>query len=195
MRVKNDLSKLCDIDLFKLMKVGDFQAFTEIYNRYSGLLYVYSLKMIRDKGEAEDLVQDLFLSFWNGRESLEINSSVSAYLYAAVRYRFFDLLSRQKVRSDYVAAWQEFMDQGTYSTDDYINEKELIALVEYEVTKLPEKMRHVFELSRNTGMTHRAIAQQLNLSEKTVRNHINRALKILRLKLGSGLLLIFLLHH
>ncbi len=187
-----DYRSLSDLTLLYLLKDGNSSAFTEIYNRFSGLLYIYAMKIIKDEEEAEDVVQELFITFWNSRESLEIKTSLSSYLYSAVRYRFFDLLSKKKVRSDYAQAFQSFIDRGAYSTDDYINEKELILLVEQEVSKLPLKMRQVFELSRNAGMTHREIAIELNLSEKTVRNHINHALKILRLKLGSAFFFISL---
>jgi RNA polymerase sigma-70 factor (ECF subfamily) len=141
--------------------------------------------MIKDEKEAEDAVQDVFLSLWGSHETLELRSSLASYLYSAVRYKFFDLLSKKKIRSDYAKSLQVLMAQASYSTDDYINEKELVFQVEKELTNLPAKMRQVFELSRKTGMSHRLIAEELSLSEKTVRNHVNHALKILRLKLGS----------
>ncbi|MGV3508501.1 MAG: RNA polymerase sigma-70 factor [Sphingobacteriaceae bacterium] len=179
-----DYSALSDLELLVLVKNDDRLAFDQIYNRFNGLLYIYAVKVTKDKEEARDIVQEIFISLWDKRESLQLNSSLSSYLYSAVRYKFFDLVSRNKVRSDYAASFQSFIDLGTYSTDNYINEKELIELVEREVGNLPDKMREVFQLSRNAGLSHKEIAEQLNISEKTVRNHVNHALKILRLKLG-----------
>lgn len=185
-------SSFSDQDLTVLLKTGDLMAFNEIYKRFSKLLYIYARKIVKDKDQAEDLVQDVFLSLWNKAEGLELKSSLSSYLYSAVRYKFFDLVSRQKIRADYVAKFQFFIDRGVCSTDDYINEKELALQVEKQITKLPNKMREVFELSRNAGLSHRQIAEKMDLSEKTVRNHINHALRILRFKLGIiAFLLVF----
>lgn len=190
-----DYSALSDLDLLLLVKNDDRLAFNQIYNRFNGLLYIYAVKVTKDKNEARDIVQEIFISLWDKRESLQLNSSLSSYLYSAVRYKFFDLVSRNKVRSDYAASFQSFIDLGTYSTDHYINEKELIALVEKEVSSLPDKMREVFQLSRNAGLSHKEIAEQLNISEKTVRNHVNHALKILRLKLGIAALAVLFLYQ
>lgn len=181
-----------DSELVTLLKTGDLSAFNEIYNRFSGLLYIYARKIIKDKEEAEDLVQDIFISFWNASKGLELKTSLSSYLYSAVRYKFFDLVSHRKIRSDYASNFQKFIDLNAYSTDYYVNERELAVLVEKEVANLPGKMRMVFELSRNAGFSHKKIAEDLNLSEKTVRNHVNHALKILRFKLGLiALLMLF----
>jgi RNA polymerase sigma-70 factor, ECF subfamily len=183
-----DYSALSDLELSTLLKNDDRLAFNQIYSRFNGLLYIYAVKITKDKEEAQDIIQEIFISFWDKRESLQLKSSLSSYLYNAVRYKFFDLVSRNKVRSDYAASFQSFIDLGIYSTDNYINEKELIALVEKEVGNLPDKMRVVFQLSRSAGLSHKEIAEKLDLSEKTVRNHVNHALKILRLKFGIAVL-------
>jgi len=184
---------LSDIELTDLLKTGEVGAFNEIYERYSGLLYVFAKKITRDQSEAEDIVQEVFITLWNRASTFEVKSSLSSYLYTAVRYKFFDLVSRKKIRSDYATTFQGFINYGVYSTDEYINERELIRLIEQEVSNLPDKMRAVFELSRNIGLSHKEIAQQLEVSEKTVRNHVNHALKILRYKVGLIALLIYLL--
>jgi RNA polymerase sigma-70 factor (family 1) len=190
-----DYSNHSDQDLVNLLKAGNLSAFNEIYERFNGLLYIYARKMVKDKDEAEDLVQEVFITLWDKAGSLELKNFLSSYLYSAVRYKFFDLVSRRKVRSDYAAAFQTLIEDASWTTDDYINEKELSALVEKEVANLPVKMREVFELSRNAGLSHREIAGKLNLSEKTVRNHVNHALKILRIKLGMVIFLLYFFPH
>lgn len=154
---------------------------------------MYAKNLVRDKDEAEDLVQDVFTSLWDKSSNLDLTGPLSSYLYSAVRYRFINLVAKKRVRSDYAQTLQTLIDEGDYSTDSYVNEKELIALIEKEIAKLPEKMRNVFELSRNFGLSHNQIARQLNLSEKTVKNHINHALKVLRGKFEISSILIYLL--
>ncbi|RYG06177.1 MAG: RNA polymerase sigma-70 factor, partial [Chitinophagaceae bacterium] len=148
----------------------------------------------RNEEVAEDIIQDVFISLWDKRYILNIQGTISSYLYAAIRYKFFDLVSHQKIRKDYAANFQIYIDTYASPTESHVNEKELIQLIEKEVGKLPDKMREVFQLSRYGGMSHREIAQQLGVSEKTVKNQVNNALKILRKKLGSFTFFLMLIY-
>jgi RNA polymerase sigma-70 factor (ECF subfamily) len=132
---------LSDIEITDLLKSGDQAAFTEIYNRFKGLLYIYACKITRDDDIAEDLVQDIFIYLWDKRQTINFTSSIASYLYSAIRYKFFDLVDKQKVRADYIMTFQAFLDHGEYQTDNYISEKELAAIIEGEISKLPPKMR------------------------------------------------------
>jgi len=176
--------ELNDITLFDLLKDGDEAAFNEIYHRYQGLLYVYACRITREENEAEDIVQEIFISLWDRRASLTLRGSLALYLYSAVRYKFFDRLDKQQVRSDYRDAFLRFIRQGEYFTDLYIRERELAQLIEKEVRSLPAKMQEVFHLSRTAHLTHKEIALRLGISEKTVKNQVNNALKILKSRIG-----------
>jgi RNA polymerase sigma-70 factor (ECF subfamily) len=184
-----------DAELAGFLKLGDKAAFTEIYDRYNGLLYIYACKIVKDEDVAEDLVQELFIYLWNKRQAINFKSSIASYLYSAVRYKFFDLLDKQKVQTDYVQAFQLFLDQGEYVTDNYILEKELSATIEKEIANLPAKMREVFLLSRKEHLSNKEIAERLHISEKTVKNQVSTALKTLKLKLGLVVFLFFLIYH
>jgi RNA polymerase sigma-70 factor (family 1) len=185
-------SERIDGELIALVKKGDSVAFGTIYDRYRGLLYVYACKIVKDFDLAEDLVQEIFISLWEKRETIDLKISLSSYLYSAIRYRFFDLIDRQKVQSDYVKSFQLFLDKGEFLTDNYIAERELAKLIESEIAGLPVKMREIFELSRKSNLKNIQIAEQLGISEKTVRNQISLAISILRRRL-SLLFFIFLL--
>lgn len=187
-------SSFTDLELTNLLKSGDRTAFLEIYNRFQGLLYIYACKIIKDEEDAEDIVQEVFLYLWDKRSTIILKSSISSYLYSAVRFKFFNLLDRKKIRTDYKISFQQFLDQGEYVTDNYIREKEFSQLIEKEIAALPDKMREIFELSRKHHLSRKEIATQLNLSEKTVKNQINNALKILRGRLGIVAFLLLLLN-
>lgn len=187
-------SSFTDLELTNLLKSGDHSAFLEIYSRFQGLLYVYACKIIKDEEDAEDIVQEVFLYLWDKRSTLILKSSISSYLYSAVRFKFFNLLDRKKIRTDYKISFQQFLDQGEYMTDNYIREKEFSQLIEKEIAALPDKMREIFELSRKHHLSRKEIAAQLNLSEKTVKNQINNALKILRRRLGIVIFFLLLLN-
>jgi len=183
-----------DFELTKLLISGDNKAFIEIYNRFQALLYIYACKITMDKEEAEDIVQEVFIYLWDKRTTIILKSSLSAYLYSAVRYKFFNLLDHKKIRKDYKQSFQNFLDQGECITDDYIREKEFSQLIEKEIAALPDKMRNIFELSRRQNLSRKEIAEKLNVSEKTVKNQISNALKILRGKLGFFSFLLLLIN-
>lgn len=186
---------LADAELTNLLKSNDTVAFTELYNRYKGILYIYACKITKDDDIAEDLIQELFINLWDKRETINFTSSISSYLYSAVRYKFFDLVDKQKVRADYVQAFQLFLDKGEYLTDNYITEKELAATIEKEIANLPAKMREVFLLSRKENLSNKEIAERLDISEKTVKNQLSTALKTLKVKLGLLTFLLVLIHY
>ncbi|MNR19522.1 ECF RNA polymerase sigma factor SigW [compost metagenome] len=179
-----DYSTLNDAELTTLLCQADRSAYAEIYKRYRGLLYVYACKIFKDEDEAEDVVQEIFIYLWKRKETLLLNSKLSLYLYGAVRHKFFNKLDHEKVRATYRASLSAFIDSGAYTTDDLLREKELIFLIEKEVLLLPAKMREVFELSRKGYLSHKEIAERLNISDKTVKKQMNNAIKILKAKLG-----------
>lgn len=186
-------NSLSDVELTELLRLGDNAAFTEIYNRYHAALYIHAFNKLRNREEGRDIVHDLFGSLWNNRASLLVKTTLSAYLYAAVRYKIFDFISHRDVESRYIFSIRDFAEKGDYITDHLVRERELTALIEREIAALPPKMREVFELSRKANLSHKEIAAQLNLSEKTVKKQVNNSLKILRTKLGSALFTAFIL--
>jgi len=176
------------------LKSGDHVAFTEIYNRYKGLLYIHAYKMLRDEEEAKDVLHELFAALWARGKDLVLHTSLSNYLYSAVRNRVLDVVSHKQVESVYLESLQHFMEEGDCITDHLLREKDLAAIIEREIAALPAKMREVFELSRKANLTHKEIAEQLKISEQTVKKQVSNALKILRVKLGVLVYLVFLLN-
>lgn len=188
-------SRLDDTQLIDLLKSGDQTAFTEIYNRYKYLLYMHAYKRIRNADEAEDLVHDLFTVLWNNRDTFVLKTHLSGYLYAAVRNRIFKLLSHKDVESIYISSFFEASERAVNVTDHLARENQFQLLIEKEIASLPVKMRQIFEMSRKQHLSHKEIAEQLNISEQTVSKQVTNALKILRTKLGLFSFLIFLIKY
>lgn len=185
-------SILSDIELAALLKEGDRAAFAEIYSRYKGILFVHAYKRLSNRDEAEDAVHDLFAALWAGRINFILRSNnLSGYLYSAIRNQVLKVIAKRQFAEDYLVSVEEFQ---SLATDYKVRENQLKAIIEKEVALLPAKMREIFELSRNAQLSHKEIAQHLDLSEKTVKNQINNALKILRVKLGLFVVLYFLIN-
>ncbi len=190
----SDYSKFSDNTLTTLLKAGDHAAFTAIYNRFFGVLYLHALKRLRDEGEAKDIVQELFASLWNKREAVLAKTNLSNYLYTAIRNGVFNYIAHQKVASKYMQTLPSYLEEGECLTDHLARERQLAAIIEKEIYKLPEKMRIVFELSRKEGLSHKEIAERLGISEETVKSQIKNSLRQLKSKLSLFAYLLILLN-
>lgn len=179
------------MQLISLLRSGDQGAMTEIYRRFYGVLYSHACRRIQDWQEAEDIVQDLFTFLWDSRLNLNITTSLSSYLYTAVRNRILNLHRNQKVRTEFTNSLQKFLDEGHCAVEERIQERELRHLIEKEVAALPDQMRTIFEMSRNLEKSHQEIAEQLHLSPLTIRTQVRNALRILRVKVGTNIFSIF----
>jgi RNA polymerase sigma-70 factor (family 1) len=186
-------SLISDGDLFTLFKGGNEKAYEEIYKRFWALLYRHARRLLHDDDGAEDVVQEVFLTLWNKAPVLDLKGSLSGYLYNAVRNKIFDQIAHGKVRAKYMASLEVFLENGDCQTDHLVRERQLKDLIEQEIAALPEAMRRAFELSRNSNLSYKEIAEELGVSEGVVRNQISRALKILRTRLGDiALIYLFL---
>jgi len=175
--------ELNDQQLVDLLRSGDKAAYTAIYDRYFELLYLHAAKKLRSEDEAKDVIQELFVTLWLKRAELN-QTNLAAYLFIAVRNRVLDIYARQQVSNKYLSSFQNYLATAPDSAEHLIRGKQLGELIEKEIQALPPKMREVFELSRKANLSHKEIAEQLNISEQTVSKQVTNALKTLRMKLG-----------
>lgn len=178
------ISSLSDQQLITRIRDGNAAAYTQLFDRFQPLLYVYARKVIKDRDEAADVVQEVFLHLWDKRESIEIEGAVQSYLFSAVRYKFFNLLDKKKVRHDYAETLKKFFIEGSPQTDDLLREREMARIIEEQINLLPPKLKLIYELSRKANMQTAHIADLLGVSEKTVQNQVSLAVKQLKIKLG-----------
>jgi len=182
LKISNDSS---DEALLLAFKAGDRYAYELIYERYWQLLYRFSRKMLQDDTVAKDVVQEVFTAVWTKMPTLQTNPPLAAYLYTLTRNRIFDMAKRTKVEKKYLESLATFIQTGGVPPDRLFIEKELYDIIEAEIRNLPERMRLVFEMSRKQYKSNQEIAEALNLSNKTVKNQLSSALKILKGKLGD----------
>jgi RNA polymerase sigma-70 factor (family 1) len=174
-----------DAELAALLKQADERAFTEIYRRYSMLIYYRVNQMLRDPEAAKDIVQEIFMNLWDKTENVQEQANLAGYLYVAGRNKVLKLIEKGRVRSDYVASIARFASEVSTATLDEIDERAIALVIEKEIANLPPKMREVFELSRNGNLSHKEIAEQLHISDKTVKKQISNAIRILKPKLNA----------
>ena len=177
-------SEFTDSELVILLKNKDHAAFSEIYNRYAMLIFYKVNQMIRDEEASKDLVQDLFVGFWDKPELIQENNNLSGYLYIAGRNRVLKFIQRNKLKNDHITSLAKYASEVSLETMQDIDERELKIIVQKEIDNLPAKMKVIFELSRKDNLSHAEIAKKLGLSDQTVKKQINNALKVLRAKLS-----------
>ncbi|SMC87438.1 RNA polymerase sigma-70 factor [Pedobacter africanus] len=187
-----EYAELSDLEVLTLLKGGNQSAFSELYNRYKQALYFHANRSLKDHDEARDMVQEVFASLWTKRETMVIPEAVDAYLYRSIRNRILNFIAHKKVVTKYTDSIDAFLERGSSTTDEIVREKELKKILEYEISRLPEKMRVVFEMSRNQNLSYKQIAAELNINEQSVRKHAQRAIRILRLRIKLNLFFAFL---
>jgi len=186
-------SKYSDKELTDLLKSGDQPAFTEIYNRYWSVMYAHVYKMLRDREEAKDVIQEIFSKLWLKATEIRSNQNLAGFLYVAARNRVLNLMEQNRVRNDYVKSIASFVSEIDPSAIDHVDEKKIIQIIEQEILNLPPKMREIFEMSRKENLSHKEIAEKLNISDQTVKKQVQNALKIIRPKISNLSVFIFAL--
>lgn len=161
------------------LKESDEAAFAQIYNGYWKPLFYLAATRLKSLTDAEEVVQDVFLHIWNRRQELTI-TCLSSYLAVCVKYRVITLLAK---KARHIQQQQSLAKEATLldtSAEASINLSSLQKELEKQTARLPEKCRLVFRLSRQEGYSHKEIAVQLQISEKTVESHLTKALRQLR---------------
>lgn len=181
----NAYRNLSDSELATLINSQDKNALEEIYLRYWGILYQHALKILHDSNKAADIVQDLFTHLLCNMGNYQINTPIQFYLYRSIRNRVIDNFNHWQHQQKYLDSLKAMYQEGNYQTDETILENELKKRIESALHTLPAKMRQVFEMSRNTGMSHKEIAVNFHISEETVKAQVKKALKLLRKKLTA----------
>lgn len=182
--MEKDFGQLEDSELMECLSHDDRKAFEHIFRTYYQDLCRFGVTYVKDMDVSEELVQQIFINIWERRYELSISTSMKSYLFTAVRNKSFNYLKLQlpkeykKVDIDDVG----FID--TSNKEEDIVFEDLKEYVAKAIDSLPGKCKTIFNLSRNSGLTYKEIAEELDISVKTVENQIGIALKKLREQLN-----------
>ena len=179
--------------LLTTLRAGDITAFEMIFKTYYQPLCNYAYSFVQDRDEAEEIVQSTFLSVWEKREALAIHTGVKPYLYAMVRNASLNIIKHEKIKQQHAAIEMAVAEKSAESVTRTVMASELEDRIYKALNKLPEQCRLVFKLSRFEELKYAEIAEQLNISVKTVENQMGKALKIMREQLKDYLPLLIVL--
>lgn len=176
-----------DKELIDRIKGDDEGAFTQIYSRYWKTLLSIAVNKIHDLDDAEEIVQDIFVTLWKRRRDLEITGTLNNYLAVSVKYRVIKVLAKRQHQQKYENYQLGNAVLFDNSTQEWLDFEELRSRLSELVGKLPEKCRLVYQLSKESYFSQKQIAAELNISEKTVEAHLAKAVKSLRAGLSHFL--------
>lgn len=170
----------------------DDLAFEQLFKSHFKALHAYACTLLKDEDTAEEIVQNMFLKFWEKRELLNVQTSIKAYLYKCVHNDSLNFLKHQKIKTKY-------QDFATYTMNNHyepasskVEMTELEIKLQQALNELPQQCRTIFQMSRFEELKYREIADQLGLSVKTIENQMSKALKIMRMELADFLSLILI---
>jgi len=160
------------------------QLFEEAFRKYFPGLLHFAMKYLPDTDDAREVVHQVFINLWERRLEIDFARPLKSYLFTSVYNRSLNVIRDRKKM-----AGEESLPEGAdeYGVAGQIEAMELEKRIGEAIATLPEKCREVFELSRFGGLKYSEIAEQLNISVKTVENQMNKALKTLREKLADYL--------
>lgn len=161
--------------------------FDRIYDLYWEDLFYYVVKILDNEDDAQDVIQEVFTSYWNILEKAPDIRSHKAYLLTIARNQALKHILKSKNYQQHIDRLTAQMDVYESSLDQNYMAQELSSIIDLEVSSLPPKMQTVFNLSRKEELSYQEIAERLDITDHTVKKQISRALKSLRIKLKEFL--------
>lgn len=166
---------------------SNYDAFTELYDRYWKQLFGIALKKTGKDEDAFDIVQELFIDFWQRRKELKVEKSVETYLVSSLFFKVFMHFRKKGLEEKHLKNYTYFLEhlhdganQAGLEDDPEFIYTELVGLVAETIEEMPEKMREVFNLKYKQSLSIVEIASRLGISSQTVKNQLTNAMLKLR---------------
>lgn len=183
---------LNDISLIAKLRQGDVDAYKEIYIRYWKKMLHHAQHKLANLEASEEIIQNIFLTLWEKRHRLEIES-LEAYLFSALKYQVIDYLRKQIQEKKYLSLAQGRFFEFSAPTDSQLTYDEILSIFEKTLLELPDKTARIFRMSRLEHKSTKEIAASFRLTERAVEYHISQALRLLRIRLTDYLPFLLLL--
>jgi RNA polymerase sigma-70 factor (ECF subfamily) len=166
-------------ELLKQVVQGDEVAFEKLFQLYKNKLYAFIYQLSGSATIAEDVLQDVFLKIWRNRAQLTGIDNFNAYLYRMAQNHAVNVLRRQSREALLLTEVQRLAPQKVFG-DEWLAAKEVQTALQQAIDSLPARQRKVYQLGKEQGLSYEEIANMLNISTSTVRNHMVQALKAIR---------------
>lgn len=186
------MNKKSEKELLEALAEGDRSAYKALFLDYYPKVKGFAYVLLKNSGDAEDMVQEIFLRIWTDRERLADVRNFGAYVHVLTRNAIYNLIESRQIKQNHLQNY-EAIEVENVSAHDQLVAQDLSLLIEIVVSRMPVQRQTVYRMSRDEGKSNQEIAEQLGLSKKTVENHLNLALKTIR-EVVSIILLIGISH-
>ena len=174
------------------LKRGDKQAFQELYSGFAPKIFRFALNWLKNRADAEELLQEVFLKLWEKKEYLDPDQNIRSYIFKIAVNTIYDFVRKKNLErafSDYTK--NNFSDFNEKTWHEVIW-NDMVAKLNHLVSVLPEQQRKIFRMSREDGLSNDQIAEKLNLSKRTVENQLYRAMLYLKKQFKTESLIVLL---
>jgi RNA polymerase sigma-70 factor (ECF subfamily) len=186
------LKNYSDEEMILLLQSNDEVALWLIFDNYWESLFLSAFNIVKDRFLAEDIVQETIITVWDKRMELNITHSLKAYLFASVRYSSYKqwkkLVDREGESLDEVQLVDNHSPFEVLAYNDLKNKIDIV------VNDLPNRCKEVYLLSREDQLSHKEIAERMNISTKTVESQLTKAIRRLRLSIDNLSVIIIFIH-
>jgi len=164
-------------------------AFDEVFRKYSKRLFRFSYNLLKSNEDAENIVQDVFLNLWSNRHKVEKGTSLKYYIFIIAYHSSINIIRKKSKESDFFKYLMSFQEPLEEAVDLQVEFRELDEKLKSIIDALPGRQKEVYILHKIEGLKYSEISERLGISVNTIENHMSRALKTIREKLGNYSLL------
>lgn len=169
-----------DKKIIRNINRGDIQQFEVLFKDYYEKLCQFAMVYLNSIEQAEEVIQDTFYNIWKNKKTLNIKTSLKAYLYTAVKNNCLQEIRKHNLDIKYENYYKSHYSNNSISPVEELNAKELSKVINKTLNSLPERCREIFKMSRYEGLKYHEIADKLSISIKTVEANMGKALKQFR---------------
>lgn len=186
------MKETIDQDLVLRIRNSDYIAFEEFHKRFYDSLYRLAIRKIGNAEETYDLLQDMFIEIWEKREEFEMNNGLEAYMRNRLWFKIGSYFRKKGFQDKHIQKFTEFLQSQEHQqfNEQQVQEIQLqydliMERISEVIETMPEKMKAVFILSKEEQLSVQAIADKLDISPKTVKNHLHAAMKKMKLEMAE----------
>jgi RNA polymerase sigma-70 factor (ECF subfamily) len=182
-----DLTDKDEKVLVSKLRNNDVKSFDLLFEKYGDKLYRFSFSLLKNHEDSKEIVQETFYRVWEKRHEIDSSKSFRSFLFTISYHLIIDQLRLKLKDQEYRRFLKEFFKTAEVKVDSETDYETLNRQISSIIEELPAKRKQIFTLSRKQGLSHKEIAEQLNISAKTVENQINLALKLIKSRLGDDI--------
>lgn len=169
-----------EVFIQKLFQQDPKKGFEILFRKYYALMCNHAVRFVYSQQIAEDIVAEIFISFWNNRLYENIKTSYKAYLFTSVRNKCLTYIKHEMGKTDSTQISEGTHESSLATPEQILEASDMHIRIEHTVKGMPDRTQRIFVLSRFDGKKNQEIAAELDISIKTVESHITRALNILK---------------